>query len=145
MSFLGKIGKLSPESAALEGEPAEVNARLRVAHDKKLRPKRLEAARKVHGWREIEADLVPRLGGRWLVSAGSDRIYIPHRGVVWDADSAVPMADAVELSFTVGDNGELSFYERITQPPTWSEYVQRQAQKELQKSAERPTPEWMKP
>ena len=36
------------------------------------------------------------------------------------------------------------FYERIRHTPTWSEYVQRQAQKEHQKSAERPTPEWMK-
>ncbi len=73
-----------------------------------------------------------------------DKIYVPHKGVVWNADTAVPMADAVELAFTVGDNGELRFYERVMRPATWSEYVKRQADKEHQKTAARPTPEWMK-
>ena len=78
MSLLGRIG-LSPESAAFEGTPDEVDARVRAAHDKKLRPARVEAARRVSGWQEIADDLVPRPGGRWLVSAGSDRIYASYR------------------------------------------------------------------
>ena len=32
MTLLGKLG-LSPESAALEGTPEEVDARVRAAHD----------------------------------------------------------------------------------------------------------------
>ena len=43
MSLLVKIGRLSPESAALEGEPDQVDAR-RAAHDAKLRPARAQAA-----------------------------------------------------------------------------------------------------
>ncbi len=49
MSFkttLGRIG-LSPESAALEGKPDEVDARKRAAHDAKLRPARVQAARRI--------------------------------------------------------------------------------------------------
>ena len=105
MSLLGRIGRLSPESAALEGRPDEVDARLRAAHDKKLRPARVEAARRIRGWIEIENDLVPRLGGRRLVSAGSDRINARYRGAVWVADTAVVMNDQVELSFYVDDDG----------------------------------------
>ena len=90
-------------------------------------------------------DLVPRLNGRWFVSAASDAIYARYRGIVWTADTAVTMDDQAELSFTVDDDDQLTFYERIRHPPTWSQYVQRQAEKELQKSASRPTPEWQKP
>ena len=144
MSLLGRIGKLSPESAALEGTPDEVDARLRAAHDEKLRPARVEAARRISGWREIEDDLVPR-GRRWFVSAGSDRIYTRYAGAVWVSDSVVPLADTAELSFVVTDDGEIRFYERIRQPATWSAYIQRQSAKELKKSAARPTPEWQKP
>ena len=45
-----------------------------------------------------------------------DLIYAPYRGVVWTADTAVPMADTAELAFTVDDDGELRFYERIRRP-----------------------------
>ena len=112
MSLLGRIG-LSPESAALEGTPEEVDARMRAAHDEKLRPARVEAARRIRGWHEITDDLVPRLGGRWLVSAGMDLIYAPYRGVVWAADTAVAIADTTELAFVVDDDLKLHFYERI--------------------------------
>ena len=40
MTLLGRLG-LSPESAALEGEPDEVDARVRAAHAEKLRPARI--------------------------------------------------------------------------------------------------------
>ena len=78
MTLLGRLG-LSPESAALEGTPDEVDARVRAAHDAKLRPARVEDARRVRGWREIEDDLVPRLGGRcssrrrWMRSTSATR------------------------------------------------------------------------
>ena len=143
MTLLGKLG-LSPESAALEGTPEEVDARVRAAHDEKLRPARIEAARRISGWHEIVDDLVPRHRD-WLVSASSDRIYIRHQGVVWAGDTAIPQVDNEELAYTVGDDRELHFYQRIRHPSAWSEHIRRQTAKELQKSAEEPTPEWMKP
>ena len=57
----------------------------------------------------------------------------------------MPLADTAELAFVVDDDLKLHFYERIRNPSTWSEYVRRQAEKEHQKTASRPTPEWMKP
>ena len=143
MTLLGKLG-LSPESAALEGTPDEVDKRVRAAHDEKLRPARAQAARRISGWHEIEDDLVPREQG-WFVSAGSDRIYAPYRGVVWTADTAVPLAETADLAFVVDDDLQLRFYERVRHPSTWSEYVRRQTEKKLQKTAARPTPEWQKP
>ena len=116
MSLLGKIGKLSPESAALEGTPAEVEQRVRAAHDVKLRPARAQAARRVRGWHEIQDDLVPRLNGRWFVSAATDAIFAPYRGAVWVADSIVPLSDTAELSFVVTDDLEVRFYERVRHP-----------------------------
>ena len=86
MTLLGRLG-LSPESAALE-TPDEVEARVRAAHDSKLRPARVENARRVRGWFEVEDDFVERPGGRWLVSASTDAIYIRHKGVTWEADTA---------------------------------------------------------
>ena len=134
MTLLGRLG-LSPESQALEGTPDEVDARGRAAHDEKLRPARIEAARRISGWREIADDLAPRLGGRWPVAASDDRIYAPYRGVVWVADSIVPMADTVDLCFYVSDADELHFFKRVKRPATWSEYVRRQTEKRLQKTA----------
>ena len=55
---------------------------MRAAHDRKLRPARVEAARRISGWHEIADDFVPRHRG-WFVSAASDRIYIQHKGVMW--------------------------------------------------------------
>ena len=70
-----------PRERGLEGAPDEVDARLRAAHDAKLRPKRLEIARRNSRWHEIEeADLVPR-GRGWLVSATSDFVFQPASGV----------------------------------------------------------------
>ena len=79
------------------------------------------------------------------MSAASDRIYIRHQGVVWTGDTAVPLADTKELAFIVGDDLELRFYERIRHPATWSLCIRRQAAKEYQKAAPKPTPELMKP
>ena len=64
---------------------------------------------------------------------------------MWAGDTAVPDGRYEELAFTVGDDLELHFYQRIRHPATWSEYIRRQAAKEHQKTAPKPTPEWMKP
>ena len=142
MTLLGKLG-LSAESQALEGTPIRSPTRLRAAHDRKLRPARIDTARRISGWHEIDDDLVPRHRG-WLVSASSHRIDVPHQGVIWAGDTAIPQADTEELSFIVGDDLGLRFYQRIRHPSTWSEHVRRQTAKELQKAAPKPAPEWMK-
>jgi hypothetical protein len=83
---------------------------------------------------------------RALVRLGVERwIYAPYRGAVRVADSVVPLADTAELCFVVGDGDEVRFFERIRHPATWSEHVRRQTEKKLQKTAARPTPQWMKP
>ena len=111
------------------------------AHAAKLRPKRLEVARGLRIWREIPDDFVPRQGGSLLVSASSDAIYRRYRAAVWASDSAVAIADTVELSFTVGSNGELSFFEQL--PGTWTQHLERKAERELAKAAPKPRPAWM--
>ena len=57
-----------------------------------LQPKRLEVARRNAKWMEIENDLVPRNRG-WLVSASTDAIYQPVRGVVFQPYSVTVIAD----------------------------------------------------
>ena len=142
-TILGKWG-LSEESAILEGEPEEVAKRVRDAHDAKLRPARLDAARANPRWHEVaEADLVRR--GHYLVHAPSDEVFLPARGAIFERDSTVPINDTKELWFhaTGADADELVFLEG--QPRRWSDMVARQTAKELRRSAERPTPEWTKP
>jgi hypothetical protein len=46
---------------------------------------------------EIEADLIPRDGGRVLVSASTDHAYKPHTGVVWERGSSSAIADMAAL------------------------------------------------
>jgi len=60
-----------------------------------------KVARRNQFWTEIENDLVPRLGGRWLVSASSDRIYQRVRGTVFLPYSVTEVADRTELSYYV--------------------------------------------
>ena len=84
---LEEIFGLSQESLLEQGKPDEVMAKKRQAHAEKVRPERLKAARGNSRWTEIENDLVPRLGGRWLVSASSDRDLQPVRGTVFLPDS----------------------------------------------------------
>ena len=49
----------------------------------------------------------------------------------------------VELSFTVGDNGELAFFEQL--PGTWTQHLERIAERELAKATPKPRPAWMEP
>ena len=52
--------RIEPRERGSRGTPEEVDARVRAAHDEKLRPARVEAARRISGWHEIVDDLVPR-------------------------------------------------------------------------------------
>src|SRR5918995_949491 len=102
MTLLGKL-RLSEETPPplLEGEPDEVQARLRAAHHAKLRPARLDVARRNRRWHELlEVDLVARHRG-WLVSATTDEVFSPYRGAVWVADTGVVVSDMTELWFYV--------------------------------------------
>jgi hypothetical protein len=85
---------------------------------------RIRIARSTSRWQEIEDDLVPR-GRVWLVSASTDAVYRRDRGLVF-APGSVSIVDEVRpLHFTVGDDGELTFYERERE--TWSAIVARRA------------------
>ena len=66
--------RLTQESSLEEGTPDEVMEKKRRAYADKVRPARLEAARRNPQWTEIEDDLVPRNRGRWLVSASTDLV-----------------------------------------------------------------------
>jgi hypothetical protein len=95
-----------------------------------LRDARIAAARKHPAWTEIQNDLVPR-GRGWLVSAGTDEIFAAHRGVVFDTGKVSILADHVPLVFYVDDAGDLVFLERVSNPATWLQYVERRERKRL--------------
>jgi Zn-finger nucleic acid-binding protein len=132
MSLRSTLG-LSRETLLEEGEPDEVMEKKRRAYAEKVRPERLKAARRNSRWLEIENDLVPRLGGRWLVSASSDRIYQRVRGTIFLPHSVTAVADQSELAFYVDEDGDLVFLEQLR--GTWTEHLEKQAAKELRKAA----------
>ena len=125
---------LSREGSLEEGTPDEVIEKKRRALDEQLRPARLDAARRNPKWTEVEDDFVSR--GRWFVSASTDHIYMPARGVVFAAYSVTVIADQAELSFFVDDDGDLRFFERV--PGTWTEHLEKRAARELAKAAPKP-------
>ena len=112
----------------------------RAAHEEQVRQARLVAARRNSKWTEIEDDFVSR--GRGLfVSAASDHVYAAVRGIVFATASVTIIADQSPLYFVVGDNGELAFYER--QPRTWTEMLERKAERERRRNAPKSRPRWM--
>jgi len=114
--------RMSGESSLDEGTPDEVIEKKRLAVTEELRPKRLEVARRQPKWTEIEGDLVTR-GRGWLVSASTDAIYTPTRGIVFQPYSISVIADQAELSFYVDEHSDLQFLERL--PGTWTEHLER--------------------
>jgi hypothetical protein len=124
-----------PEQLDRGGHPDKVAGKKRQAFDAAARPARLETARRNAKWTEIENDLVPR-GRGWLVSASTDAIYTPTRGVVFAAHSINVIADKTTLWFYVDDGGDLVFLEQI--PGTWTEHLEKQAARELAKAAPKP-------
>jgi hypothetical protein len=103
-----------------------VRAADEVPTESQIRAGRLQAARRLHVWTEIEDDFVPR--GRGLfVSASTDHVYTTVRGVVFQTGSATIIAERAPYYFTVSPDGGLTFYER--QPQTWSEMVAKRARR----------------
>lgn len=98
------------------GTPAK-----RKTSNTKLKEARVRVARAA-GWDEIEDDLVERDGGRVLVSAGSDLVYMLERGVVWEPGTAHLIATHARFAFTVRDGTVLVLQE---QPGTWSQVVEK--------------------
>ena len=135
MSLVSRL-RLSDESSLNEGTPDEVLEKKRRAVTEALRPKRLEIARSNPKWTEVEDDFVPR-GRGWLVSAGTDLVYQPARGVIFASHSTNVIADQTELSFYVDDHGDLQFLERL--PGTWTQHLEKRAARELRKAAPRPS------
>jgi hypothetical protein len=134
MTLLGKL-RLSDESSLEEGTPAQVSEARRVAHAEKLRSARLEAALRNSRWHEFErVDLVRRNRG-WLVSATTDEIFSPVRGVVFEPYSVNLIDEQSELWFFVTREQEVVFLER--RPGTWSEYIEKRTQREHRRAAER--------
>ena len=134
MSLFGKIG-LSREMSLEEGEPDEVMEKKRRANEEKARPARLKIARGNPRWTEIEDDLIPRARG-YLVSAATDHVYTPVRGVVFQPHTVNAMADHAPLYFTVDANDELMFYER--QPWTWTAFLEKRAARKRARAAPKP-------
>ena len=135
MSLMGRIGGLSREALLEEGTLDEVMEKKRRANEEKARPARLKIARSNSKWTEIEDDLVRRARG-YLVSAATDHVYTPVRGVVFAPYSVNAMADHAPLYFTVDANDELTFYER--QPWTWTALLEKRAARELAKATPKP-------
>lgn len=120
--------KLGLPASFDEGTPEEVADKQRRALIEAVRPERVAVARRMSKWTEIESDLVPR-GRSWLVSASTDAVYVRHPGVVFQPYSVNVIADRVELSFYVDEDGELVFLDRLGF--TWSEHVERRERRRL--------------
>jgi hypothetical protein len=123
------------ESLKLEGGIRSVFGRLGEPprtpgeeFEDELRQRRLEVARRVPGWTELEETaLVKR--GRWFVHAETDEVFSPVRGVVFATASTTVVADRAPYYFCVLPSGGLAFFEKVTTPATWSEHVERQARR----------------
>jgi hypothetical protein len=101
-----------------EQDPAEI-----------VRSARIEAARRNPLWTEIEeVDLVRRPPG-YLVSASTDEVFRPYRGLVFAAWSAEMVSGSAALHFYVDAAGDCIFLERFSE--TWSELVERRVRRSL--------------
>ena len=127
---------LSTRASLEEGEPHEVMENKRRAYAEKVRPARLEVARRNQFWGDRERSL-PRVGGRWLVSASTDRIYQRVRGTVFAPHSVSAIADRTEMSCYVDEDGELVFLEQLH--GTWTEHLEKHAARERAKAARKAT------
>jgi hypothetical protein len=98
-----------------------------------LRVARLVAARRCQVWTELDGPLIRR--GPFWVDAESDRLYMPFRGAVWRPGAAsIEYAGTLPLAFVV-HRDELTLYECVTSPATWSEHVERQAKRKARASS----------
>lgn len=107
---------------------SRIGAKTKPAADvEKLRRLRVETARRVEAWREVAAtDFVQR--PPYLVEAESDWVFVPFKGTIYATGEAKPTYhERTALLFVVGENDELTFFERTANPQTWSQHVARRA------------------
>jgi hypothetical protein len=64
----------------------------RRAHADEVRAARLQFARRHSRWVEIERDMLVPRGPGWFVHADTDEVVVPVRGVVFEPESASPIA-----------------------------------------------------
>jgi hypothetical protein len=96
-----------------------------------VREKRIEHAREMRAWVEHgETALVRRPPG-YFVHADSDEVVTVYRGAIFDPGTAyVAFNETIEMHWYVDGAGEIVFFERTPTPRTWSELVQKRAQRE---------------
>ena len=99
-----------------------------------IREARVTVARRCSSWTEAADDFVPR-GRGLLVSAETDHVYTPARGVIFQTGSATIVADQAPYHFVVDDDGGLRFFER--QSRTWTEQLEGRARARAARSASR--------
>jgi hypothetical protein len=116
---------------------------MRAEHEEKLRAARLEAARRNPHWQEVSEMQLVRRNRSWFVEADSDIVLQAVRGVVFDPAGTSVIATMTELSFTVSDEGDLTFYERVPGVPTWTWFLEQQQERERRRNAPKAKPAWM--
>jgi hypothetical protein len=135
--ILGTLGLKSREARVLEGTPEEVKRK----QWELVREQRVEAARRQKKWTEIEkVDLVWRRP--YYVHASTDALFTPYRGAAFESGSAWVVADLLELYFYVRD-GEVVLFEKVPSPATYTEFLERRAERERRRNAPKPRPAWM--
>lgn len=114
----------------------DTNAEQLAAHEAEVRSARAVAARRSPYWRELDGPaLVWRPAVRAYVHADTDAMYREHPGTVFAPGTSTPVAELADLAYTVGAEGGLRFYERLTS--TYTEHLQRQAAKERRRRGAR--------
>ena len=91
--------------------------------DAELREARVEAARRIPQWTEVEETLFVRRGP-FLVHADDDTLWSVYRGTVWNPSSANVIFNAdLPMTFYVDRAGDVRFVEKVG--GTWSAIVER--------------------
>ena len=101
----------------------------RAEHERRVRERRLELARRQPKWTEVpESRLVRR--GRYLVDAETDLVYVVRLGHVFEPGSATVgyVTPDTALTYYVDAVGSVVFLKHLG-PRTWSEIVERKARR----------------
>jgi hypothetical protein len=109
------------------------------ARRQELHAQRVEAARGTLAWTELEpVDVVTRQP--YLISASTDEMFVPHRGLVFEPGSASAVADQSPLWFVV-DGDELLFLEKPSGASTYTQFLEAKAERERTRNAPKPRPQ----
>jgi hypothetical protein len=100
-------------------------------HERQVRERRLELARRRSNWTEIPESRLVRRGGRFLVDAETDLLYLLRRGHVFEPGNATVgyVTESAEMTYYVDAADNIVFLEHPGSPHTWSEIVARKARR----------------